>query len=69
MFKNLLLVTVVAIVFGACRKDRTCTCSQNGTELSRFVIANAKKSEARDLCSAQQATYQSSYPGTTCVLN
>lgn len=69
MMKRYFLVMAVAIVtFSACRKDRICTCSQNGTELGSFTYTNVKRGEANTFCAAQQSQYQASYPGTTCAL-
>jgi hypothetical protein len=61
-------MAVAFVTLSACRKDRTCSCSQNGTDLGNFTYTNVKRSEAKSFCSAQQSQYQASYPGTTCAL-
>lgn len=65
--KKILLSITVFISFCACRKDRTCLCSQNGTEVSKSVYTHVKKSEAKTYCQAAQNTYGTS-SGITCVV-
>ena len=61
-------MSVVLIGFSSCRKDRTCSCSQNGTDLGTFTYTNVKRSEAKTYCESNQTQYQASYPGATCTL-
>jgi hypothetical protein len=66
--KYFLVLSVALTVFSSCRKDRTCSCSNNGTDLATFSYTNVRRSEARNYCAAQQDQYQVAYPGTSCVL-
>jgi len=63
----LILVTVIPALI-SCRKDRTCTCTNNGNNLGEFKYTNVKRSEASDHCAAQQTSYNVTYPNATCSL-
>ncbi len=68
MKKILLFAPLILLGLGSCRKDRTCNCSQNGTDLGSFSYTGVKRSEGNKYCQSQQSQYQTSNPGTTCVL-
>jgi hypothetical protein len=68
MKKSFLVLTVILLGFSACRKDRSCTCTDNGTNLGTFTYTNVKRSEAKNFCSTSQTQYQTTNPGATCSL-
>jgi hypothetical protein len=65
--KKLLTLAVIATAFGltSCKKDYTCSCT--GAVTIDIPIKDAKKSDAKDACSAAQTTY-SAAGSTTCTL-
>lgn len=46
-----------ALFFTSCKKDYTCVCSINGTELSRTSLGKQKKSDAKEACDALVAGF------------
>ncbi len=69
MMKKFFLISAVVLAgFSSCRKDRTCNCSQNGTNLGSFSYINVTRSEGNKYCQSQQNQYQTTNPGTSCVL-
>lgn len=70
MLRNAFLILTVSLVgLSSCRKDRTCTCTDaNGTNLGTATYTNAKRSEVKPLCDANQSQFQTSNPGATCTL-
>lgn len=54
--------------FSSCRKDRSCTCTDNGATLGTFTYTNVKRSEAKTYCQSNQTQYQTTNPGATCSL-
>ena len=68
MKRYFIVMAVAFVTLSACRKDRVCSCTQNGTDLGTFTYTNVKRGEASTFCSAQQSQYQASYPGATCSL-
>lgn len=63
--KQVILTAIILLAFSSCRKDRSCICSQNGTEVSRATYTHVKKSEANTYCQAVQNSY-SAGSGVTC---
>ncbi|HWY12868.1 MAG TPA: hypothetical protein VN026_16150 [Bacteroidia bacterium] len=68
MKKILLFIPLLLISLGSCKKDRSCSCSQNGTDLGTAQYTGVTRSEGKKLCNNQQAQYSLSNPGTTCTL-
>jgi len=66
MKKLFILMAMVAFVFTSCKKDYTCTCTNDsdGTEVSSTPINNASKSDAEDACTAINIV-----SGITCELD
>lgn len=68
MNKKILLLSCITVIgFSSCRKDRSCICSQNGTEVSKAVYTHVKRSEAQTYCQAAQNTYAAG-SGVTCAV-
>lgn len=68
MKKTLILTPILFIGLASCRKDRSCTCSQNGTELGTANYIGVTRSEAKKACNGLEAQYSISNPGTSCVV-
>lgn len=68
MKKVFLVLAVVLVSLSSCRKDRSCTCTDNGTNLGTFSYTNVKRSEAKTYCQTSQTQYQTTNPGATCSL-
>lgn len=49
--------------FSSCKKDRTCTCIESGTnpDAEAFVFPNSTKKDAKDACKLILTTSQGDY--------
>jgi hypothetical protein len=54
---TLLAATLVAITFASCKKDRVCTCTttftSGGTSSEKYTYFDARKKDARAICTAK----------------
>lgn len=64
----LILVPAFLLMLASCRKDRVCTCTENGTEVYTGTIPNSKRSEAKNTCSAFQSTAYGNNPNVSCTV-
>ena len=68
MKKTLILAPLLLVALASCRKDRSCACTQNGTDLGTANYVNVTRSEAKNACQGLEAQYSISNPGATCSL-
>ena len=54
MKKTVLIAAGALLLFASCKKDYTCVCSVNGTEVSSTTITDTK-SKAEDQCNEGDA--------------
>ena len=50
---TLLAIAFVAISFASCKKDRVCTCTEIDGTVTATTYFDARKKDARTLCTAQ----------------
>lgn len=69
MKKTCFLVSAIVLIsLSSCRKDRSCTCTDNGSTLGTFTYTNVKRSEAKTYCASNQTQYQKTNPSASCSL-
>ncbi|MBS1625538.1 MAG: hypothetical protein JSS76_07555 [Bacteroidetes bacterium] len=68
--KKLFILCCVAglATFSSCKKDYTCTCTQNGAPAQVIVIPGASQSQAAVICKGD-AQYISGGTPRSCTLN
>ncbi len=59
----------LAIGFTSCKKDYTCTCTENGTNVGVIGVPNSNKNDAETLCNTTEINFNSSGSNATCTLN
>lgn len=60
---------IMALGFTSCKKDYTCECVFTApTPTITIPYEKAKKSDAKDACSAAELTYKTADPGVVCTL-
>jgi hypothetical protein len=71
---SIVAIAAFAVGFTSCKKDHTCTCkgkisifSDNDTTLV-YDYGKTKKSDAKETCDAQQATFKILDNAATCEL-
>ena len=65
--KKVLVAVALVAFFASCKKDYVCTCSSPGDTDELFPIKDAKKSDAKDACSALNSL--AIIGGGSCSLN
>ncbi|MBA2407352.1 MAG: hypothetical protein H0V65_05105 [Chitinophagales bacterium] len=59
----------LAVGFTSCKKDYTCTCTENGTNVGVVGIPNSSKSDAQTLCDNEQTTLNGLGASASCTLD